>query len=82
MKNGGVYKKVGVYKKGGSKDKYQKTKKETRRTLRESRERRVNSNNSYVNVVSSGLSILRKWFIPLIRLAFFFLFFSSSGVPL
>ena len=82
MKKWEVYKKEGVYKKRGSEHKYLRTKKETRRTLREFRERRVNSSNSYVNVVSLGQSVLRKWFIFIIRLAFSSLFFSLGKVPL
>ena len=80
-RKGGLYKKGGVYRKRGPKHMYQSTKKE-RRTHRESRVRRVNSNNSYVIEASSGQSVLKKWFFPIIKLAFYSLFFSSGEVPL
>ena len=81
-RKGGLYKKGGVYRKRGSEHMYQSTKKERRRTHRESRVRRVNSNNSYVIEASSGQLVLKKWFFSIIRLAFYSLFFSSGGVPL
>ena len=51
---------------------------------RESRVRKVNSNNSYVIEAFLGQSILTKWFFPIIRLAFFFFLFFllRRGSPL
>ena len=78
MVKGGVYKKRKVHRERG-RTQVLRGKEETGRTLRD---KRVNSNNSYVSVVSSGQFVLRKWFIPIIRLAISSLFFSSDGVPL
>ena len=63
----------------GDQTQVSRDRKETRRTLRE---KRVNSNVSYVNVASSGQLVLRKWFIQLNEFAFSSLFSSSGGTPL
>ena len=54
-------------------------KKETRRTLKE---KKLNSNNSYVIVASLDKLERKNWFTYLIRSAFSSLFFSSSEAPL
>ena len=78
MVKGGVYKKRKVHRERG-RTQVLRGKEETGRTLRD---KRVNSNNSYVSVVSLGQFVLRKWFIPIIRLAISSLFFSLGGVLL
>ena len=51
MREGGVYKKRRVYREKGETEILPRYGEETRKTLRE---KRVNSNISYVNVASSG----------------------------